>query len=295
MRSRRNALLVPFVAVVVALVVAACGNGGTGKAPASGGASSGALTVVTTTTVLADIVRNVAGDRATVTSIIPSGVGPEDYEPKPQDARQLADADLIVTNGAGLDDFVDKLITAAGAKTSQRLVLADTIQPILVDGEPNPHFWLDPESGRGPLHPGHGGRPVEGRPGRRSDVRGEREQVCRLSPRHGQGERDKDRGAPGREPQARHVPRRVPLLRGALRLRAHRRDPRRTSARSRVRPTWPLSSRRSRRPASRLSSPRDSSIPSSHRPWPRRPASPRSFRLSTRTRSARPRTTRIFR
>lgn len=129
----------------LAIVAAACSSVGSGGVPtASASSSGGGLGVVATTTVLADIVRNVAGDRATVSSIIPSGAGPEDYEPKPEDARRLADADLIVSNGAGLDDFVDKLIQAAGGSASRRLVLADSIQPILVDGQPNPHFWLDP-------------------------------------------------------------------------------------------------------------------------------------------------------
>ncbi len=49
-----------------------------------------------------------------------------------------------MSNGAGLDDFVDKLISAAGGDAPKRLVLADAIQPIIVDGDPNPHFWLDP-------------------------------------------------------------------------------------------------------------------------------------------------------
>jgi ABC-type Zn uptake system ZnuABC Zn-binding protein ZnuA len=129
----------------LAVVVAACGTGGPGASPdGSGASSSGGIKVVATTTVLADLVRNVAGDRATVTSLIPSGVGPEDYEPRPDDARQLADADLIVSNGVGLDDFVDKLLTAAGGDATQRIVLAEGIPPIVVDGEPNPHLWLDP-------------------------------------------------------------------------------------------------------------------------------------------------------
>ena len=77
-------------------------------------------------------------------SIIPPGAGPEDYEPKPEDARKLADADLIVSNGVGLDDFLDKLIKAAGEGAATRLVLGDGIPTITVDGEANPHFWLDP-------------------------------------------------------------------------------------------------------------------------------------------------------
>ena len=102
------------------------------------------LSVVATTTVFADIVRNVGGERVTVTSIIPAGVGPEDYEPKPDDAKKLAGAELIVSNGVGLDDFLDKLVTAAGEGGAPRLVLGDGIPTIDVDGEPNPHFWLDP-------------------------------------------------------------------------------------------------------------------------------------------------------
>jgi zinc/manganese transport system substrate-binding protein/manganese/iron transport system substrate-binding protein len=80
----------------------------------------------------------------TVTSIIPPGVGPEDYEPKPEDARKLAEAQLIVSNGVGLDDFLDRLLASSGAEDVVRLVLGDGIPAISVDGEPNPHFWLDP-------------------------------------------------------------------------------------------------------------------------------------------------------
>ena len=76
----------------------------------SGVLGAATLKVVATTTVFADIIRNVGGDRVAVTSIIPAGVGPEDYEPKPDDAKKLAGADLIVSNGVGLDDFLDKLI-----------------------------------------------------------------------------------------------------------------------------------------------------------------------------------------
>jgi zinc/manganese transport system substrate-binding protein/manganese/iron transport system substrate-binding protein len=90
------------------------------------------------------MVRNIAGDRAVVDSIIPAGAGPEDYEPKPDDARKLADADLVVSNGTGLDDFLDDLIAAAGKESAARLVLGDGLATITVAGEENPHFWLDP-------------------------------------------------------------------------------------------------------------------------------------------------------
>ena len=132
-------------ALLVALLTVACGPGSGSAGPAAGSSdpSGATLEVVTTTTVFADIVRNVGGSRVSVTSIIPPGVGPEDYEPKPEDARKLADAQLIVSNGVGLDDFLDRLLTSAGGD-QPRLVLGEGIPVITVDGEPNPHFWLDP-------------------------------------------------------------------------------------------------------------------------------------------------------
>ncbi len=128
-------------ALISASLVAACGASGASDASSPPSAS---LRVVATTTVLADIVEGVGGDAVDVRSIIPAGVGPEDYEPKPDDARALDGAALIVSNGVGLDDFLDRLLDADGGNGAPRLVLGDTIPTISVDGEPNPHFWLDP-------------------------------------------------------------------------------------------------------------------------------------------------------
>ena len=134
------------VALSLAFLVAGCGQGPGRPSPVGSGPTPGpgAIQVVTTTTVFADIVRSVGGSRADVHSIIPPGVGPEDYEPKPDDARLLADAQLIVSNGVGLDDFLNRLLESGNGGKTPRLVLGEGIDPILVDGEPNPHFWLDP-------------------------------------------------------------------------------------------------------------------------------------------------------
>lgn len=115
---------------------AACGRGSVASQAAG-------LNVVATTTVFADFVRVIGGDRVSVDSIIPAGVGPEDYEPKPDDAKRLAAASLIVKNGVGLDDFLNKLLDLSGRATPL-LTLGSGIPTITVDGQPNPHFWLDP-------------------------------------------------------------------------------------------------------------------------------------------------------
>jgi ABC-type Zn uptake system ZnuABC Zn-binding protein ZnuA len=132
---------------LITVVIAGCQAGGASPdASAAGGPTPGAdaLKVVTTTTVFADIVQNVGGSRVSATSIIPPGVGPEDYEPKPDDAKKLEGAALIVSNGVGLDDFLDGLIGAGAGSETPRLVLGDRVPVLTVDGEENPHFWLDP-------------------------------------------------------------------------------------------------------------------------------------------------------
>jgi ABC-type Zn uptake system ZnuABC Zn-binding protein ZnuA len=130
--------------VLVAMIVVACAKPSEPSTVPASSAAPDALRVVTTTTVFADIVKTVGGDRTDVASIIPAGVGPEDYEPKPGDARKIADAQLIVSNGVGLDDFLDRLLGSTGSGSAKRLALGEGLPAIEVDGEPNPHFWLDP-------------------------------------------------------------------------------------------------------------------------------------------------------
>jgi ABC-type Zn uptake system ZnuABC Zn-binding protein ZnuA len=149
MRLSRNLAAATFAAAI-ALTIGACQASTTTPNPLGSGGSAAAtpapdaLKVVTTTTVFADIVQNVGGSRVAASSIIPPGVGPEDYEPKPDDARKLSDAQLIVSNGVGLDDFLQKLLASGTGGQTPHLVLGDGIPVMTVDGEKNPHFWLDP-------------------------------------------------------------------------------------------------------------------------------------------------------
>ncbi len=147
-RLSRNDLTGCVVGVVLALTFVACQAAATSRPAASNHAATpgpNAVKVVTTTTVFADIVQNVGGSRVAASSIIPPGVGPEDYEPKPDDAKKLTDAGLIVSNGVGLDDFLNDLLASGTGGRTPHVVLGDGIPVITVDGEANPHFWLDPE------------------------------------------------------------------------------------------------------------------------------------------------------
>lgn len=121
------------------------------SADSASSAAAGGLRVAAANTVLVDLVRQVGGARlASVTSMVPSGVEVEDYNPSPEDLGTLAAADLVVYNGLALDRWVPQLVAAAkpGVPT---LVLSDGL-PVLGKGASrdedfaangNPHFWLD--------------------------------------------------------------------------------------------------------------------------------------------------------
>lgn len=66
------------------------------------------LKVVTTTYILRDLTQEIAGDKATVTCLIPKGQGVHGFEPSPKDMNQVNEADLFIYNGAGLESFTDR-------------------------------------------------------------------------------------------------------------------------------------------------------------------------------------------
>lgn len=76
------------------------------------------LNVVTTTYILRDLTEEIAGDKATVTCLIPKGQGVHGFEPSPKDMNSVNEADLFIYNGAGLESFTDRLKeTAEGDAT----------------------------------------------------------------------------------------------------------------------------------------------------------------------------------
>ena len=102
---------------------------------------------VATISILADFVRAVAGERLEVVSIVHVGGDPHTYEPVPSDARRIADADLVVRNGLGLERWLDRLI-ATNAKTRVVTVTEGLVPLVQADGDyeghPDPHLWMDP-------------------------------------------------------------------------------------------------------------------------------------------------------
>lgn len=102
--------------------------------------------VLTTFTVLADIARNVAGDRLRVESITKVGAEIHGYEPTPGDVAHASDADLILDNGLGLEAWFEQFVSETDVTHA---VLTESIEPIDIAadayaGLPNPHAWMSP-------------------------------------------------------------------------------------------------------------------------------------------------------
>ena len=112
------------------LVAAAAGLALTGcAAPADPAASTDGLSIVASTNVYGDIASSIAGDLATVTSIIDSPAqDPHSYEASAQDQLAIANADLVVENGGGYDPFIDLLVEGSG--TDAVVVTAATLAGI---------------------------------------------------------------------------------------------------------------------------------------------------------------------
>ena len=125
------------------LALAAC-DGAPSATPPPTGNGAGRLNVVATTTQIRSMAEAVAGDRATVRSILPPGVDAHEFEPKPSDVQAVSAAALVLKNGIGLDDWLDRLLINAGGNHALTTV-SDGV-PIRQGDEQetagDPHIWL---------------------------------------------------------------------------------------------------------------------------------------------------------
>lgn len=148
-RYRRLALLLTMFAVAV---LAGCGQDGGG-----GGADERPL-VVTSVPILYSLAANVAGEKVRLENLLPSGMSPHQVSFRPEQAKLLAEADLLITNGAGLDPWADDLADATGRADLQTVVASRGVSMLRPGdetavpgggktedpGDVDPHVWLDP-------------------------------------------------------------------------------------------------------------------------------------------------------
>lgn len=144
MPSRRTSLALAG-ALTATLALAACGDdsGATGSStPAAG------LSVVASTNVYGSIASSIAGDAATVTSIIDDpSADPHSFEADTRTQLALSRATVVVENGGGYDDFVDTMLKAAD-NPDVEVVDAVEVSGKDTSGDFNEHVWYDVETVR---------------------------------------------------------------------------------------------------------------------------------------------------
>jgi len=132
-------------------------------------ATTDELQVVTTFLPITQFTKAVAGDRAEVTQLLPTNVGPHDFQARPEDAQKLMKADVLVQNGLEMEEFLEDLVKNASSANLKVIDSSQGVKTISTEvieghdhghehgaeekkaesghehGEFNPHVWLDPK------------------------------------------------------------------------------------------------------------------------------------------------------
>lgn len=145
-----------FLSVLLMAMLSSCGAVSQGDGSKSPAGAAGNLQVVTTTTLVGDVVKNIGGEHIQLHGLIPAGVDEHAFEPNPQDIAQVGQADLVFMNGAGLEQFTNRLIENAGSN-AKLIAVSDGItlkestahvdEPVAQGtASGDPHVWMDPNN-----------------------------------------------------------------------------------------------------------------------------------------------------
>ena len=118
------------------------------QAQAQAPSSSSSLQAVASFSILADIAREIGGDRVAVTSIIDADEDAHGFQPRPSDARLLQQADVVIANGLGFDAWIERLARSAGY-SGEIVIASDGINALEDRGHHGHHHGHD----HGPLDP----------------------------------------------------------------------------------------------------------------------------------------------
>ena len=103
------------------------------------------LKVVASFSILADLAARTGGDLVSVTALVGPGADLHQFQPRPEDVKKVAGADLVLINGLGAEGWIGQLVAASGFK-GPVVVLADHAPIKVIEGDP--HVWQDPANAR---------------------------------------------------------------------------------------------------------------------------------------------------
>ena len=151
-----------WAGALAVLLLAGCANNGPaganqGSGEGEGEGQDGKLKVVATYSIVYDIVKQVGGDHVEVISLAPVGSNPHEFDPRPADVTNTADADAIFYNGMNLEagnSWFEKLLETAGKNGEDAPVylISEGVEVQYLteagnEGESDPHAWLDLRNG----------------------------------------------------------------------------------------------------------------------------------------------------
>lgn len=128
-------------------VLAACGGaadsaGGNGLPTTRPNRHDGRIQVLAAESLWGDLATQIGGSRVQVTSILANpNQDPHEYQSGVGDAAAIADADVVIVNGADYDPFMDRLLSVDG---SARRTVVTVAQVVGAASGANPHLWYDP-------------------------------------------------------------------------------------------------------------------------------------------------------
>lgn len=141
--------LTPILSML-AILLASCGERSSENISDTETQSPSSLTIVTTTGMITDPASEIAGDDATVTGLIGSGIDPHLYKPTRTDISKLSSADVVLYSGLMLEGrMTDAFVRIAGSGVTVRavteLISEDALlSPPEFEGHHDPHLWMDP-------------------------------------------------------------------------------------------------------------------------------------------------------
>lgn len=135
------------VVFVFAILLAACGSR---EATTDSQDSGGGLSIVATTTILGDVTSEVLGDAGEVSVLMPAGTDPHTFEPSARQLAEMQEADLIVANGANLEENLQDPLTEAEDAGVPVFHAIDHVETLAFEG----HEGEDEHAGEEDQHAG---------------------------------------------------------------------------------------------------------------------------------------------
>lgn len=148
---KSKTIVLSIIAMLLLITTMAC-------QPGAGTNSGGKKSIVVTYSILSSIVKDLVGDKATVTVSIPNGLDPHEWEPSAKDIETINKADLVIENGLELEGGMGKTLDVARSKGVKFFTASDYVSvrhvgtgegipsddPDQEVGATDPHLWMDP-------------------------------------------------------------------------------------------------------------------------------------------------------